>query len=357
MVLTFLLGIRLAVVLQYIVSTTGGEGNKEIISKRADDNDERNAYCTGGHTVIYQAADFRCHGDYFYRAADVDGMIISHFLGEQAAAAFGLVMPFFSLINLIPTLLRYSMQTRIGEYIGRGDTKNARHCLFVLMAAGAAAALPLILMLSLFQSGTLHLLAAGAAHSSGTMEMSSEYMLFLSASVLPIMLCSVLHPVMQLDGDIKRSPLAIWAGTAVNIAGDLICVLALHRGIAGIAAATDISCFTELLMLLLHYRKKNCILRPVYSREAGFWNPALFSGGLPFMFRELTAFITGILLNRTVFGLAGETGVSALCIGNTMWLFLLPAAMAVSSTGALLGSVAEGESDREGIRMVFRMGV
>ena len=287
----------------------------------------------------------------------IDGMIVSHFLGGQAAAAFGLVMPFYSLMNLIPILLRYSAQTGIGEAVGRGDTFSARRCLTALMVTGILAAVPLMLLLSVGQSATLRLLTAGAAYQAGIMTMASEYMLFLTPAMLPIMLCSVLHPVMQLDGDSRRSPLAVWLCAAVNIAGDLICVMVLRSGMAGIAVATDLSCFTELVILLLHYRKKGRVLRPICFRAAGLRLATLFSGGLSFMLRELTAFLTGVLLNRIVFGLAGETGVSALSIGNTMWLLLLPAATAVSSSGATLGSVAEGESDPAGIKLVMNMGI
>ncbi|WP_197027986.1 hypothetical protein [Butyrivibrio sp. WCE2006] len=67
----------------------------------------------------------------------------------------------------------------------------------------------------------------------------------------------------------------------------------------------------------------------------------------------MTAFISGILLNRLVFNLSGATGVSILCIGNTIWLFMLPAAMAISSAGNTLGGVSVGESDWHGTGFVF----
>ena len=287
----------------------------------------------------------------------VDGMIVSHFLGGQAVAAFGLVMPFYSLMNLIPILLRFSAQTGIGEAVGRGDAASAGRRLSALLATGVLAAAPLMLLLSLWRTATLRLLTAGAAHPAATAAMASEYMLFLTPAMLPIMLCPVLHPVMQLDGDSRRSPRAVWLCAAVNIVCDLIAVPLLHGGMAGIAAATDLSCLTELLVLLLHYRKKDRALRPVWHGTAGIRPAALFSGGLSFMVRELAAFLAGIGLNRLVFELAGETGVSALSVGSAMWLLLLPAATAVSSSGATLGSVAKGESDRAGMGLVLRMGV
>ena len=106
----------------------------------------------------------------------IDGMLIAHFIGEQATAAFGLVMPAYSLINLIPILLRSSVQTKIGEYLGRGDTKAARHCLFILLITGMTAA---AILFSLFTFGggqSMRLLSAGASHSEETISMASGYM-------------------------------------------------------------------------------------------------------------------------------------------------------------------------------------
>ena len=286
----------------------------------------------------------------------IDGMLIAHFLGEQATASFGLIMPVYSLINLIPILLRSSVQTKIGEHLGRGDTKAARHCLFIVLTVGTAAAAILFIMFTFWGRQSISLLSAGASLSNETISMASDYLHFISVSVFPIIISSVLHPVMQLDGDIKRSAGAIQVGTVVNIAGDLINVLALHGGMAGMAIATDLSCFAELAWLLLHYRRTDCILKPALSNDR-IDSVSLFTSGLPFMIRELTAFISGILLNRMVFNLSGATGVSILCVGNTIWLFMLPAAMAISSAGNTLGGVCAGESDRRGTQLVFKMGI
>ncbi|MBP3805772.1 MAG: polysaccharide biosynthesis C-terminal domain-containing protein [Oribacterium sp.] len=287
----------------------------------------------------------------------IDGMLIAHFLGSKATASFGLVMPAYSLINLVPILLRSSVQTKIGEYLGRGDTKSAKHSLFILMTAAVAASLPLFIMFTLFSGITMKMLSAGAEHSEDTLLMASGYMHYLSISVFPIMMSSVLHPTMQLDGDIKRSAFAIQVGTVVNISGDLINVLLFNGGMKGMAIATDLSCFAELFILLLHYRNKDCILKPVLDRTEKHRYLPLFSCGLPFMTRELIAFISGIFLNRLAFTLTGENGVSILCIGNTIWLFMLPAAMAVSSAGNTLGGVSVGEMDWRGTQYVYKLGI
>ena len=288
-----------------------------------------------------------------------DGMIISHFLGMRAAAAFGLIVPLYSLINLIPVLLRTATQLNLGTDLGRGDLEKARSRIFSMLAVGSAASIPFLLLLSLFRNSAVFLLSAFADHAEETIAMAKDYLLWFAPAMFPLMISPVLHPIMQLDGDMHRSPLAIQAATAVNLLGDLLCVLVFHGGLGGIAAATTLSCYAELLVLCLHFQKKEATLKPFIRR--GFCFKRSDAGavlkGVPIMLRELTAFLTGILLNFWAFRLAGEDLVAALAIGTSVWVFLLPAAIAVSGAEMTLGSVARGESDHHALRAVLRMGL
>ena len=288
-----------------------------------------------------------------------DGMIISHFLGMRAAAAFGLIVPLYSLINLIPVLLRTATQLNLGEDLGRGDLEKARSRIFSMLIAGLAASIPFLLLFTLFRGSTVFFLSAFAGHAEETAALAKDYLLWFAPSMFPMMISPVLHPIMQLDGDMHRSPLAIQAATVVNLLGDLLCVLVFHGGLGGIAAATTLSCYTELLVLCLHFRKKEAALKPLIRRGFRFERTerGAFSKGVPIMLRELTAFLTGILLNFWAFRLAGEDLVAALAIGNSVWAFLLAAATAVSGAEMTLGSVAWGEADHHALRTVLRMGL
>ncbi len=93
------------------------------------------------------------------------------------------------------------------------------------------------------------------------------------------------------------SPLAIYIATTVNILGDILNVMLFHGGMAGIAVATTISCFFELLVLLLHYARKTSQLKPSPClRFRMEWLKAL-SKGIPVMLHEMTVFLVGIAIN------------------------------------------------------------
>ena len=69
----------------------------------------------------------------------VDGMMIGHFLGLKAMAAFGIIVPLYSLMNLAPVLLRSASQLNIGEDLGRGKLETARRRIFQLLMTGLLA--------------------------------------------------------------------------------------------------------------------------------------------------------------------------------------------------------------------------
>ena len=287
----------------------------------------------------------------------IDGMIISHFLGSQATVAFGLIFPIYSLLNFFPCLLRTSTQVNLGKYIGRGDLDSADRCVFYLLVFGLVAAVPFFLLLTVFRGSALMILRVHAQYSETTLSLASEYLLWLAPAVFPLMLCPVLHPIMQMDGDAKRSPCAIQIAAIVNLSGDLMNALLFHGGMAGIALVTTLSCYSELFALALHFRRHQAVLRP--SAEGGLSLKQLMqlSKGIPLMLREVIAFFCGILINRLASHLGGENAVAVLAIGSSVWVFLLPAAIAVSGACMTLGSVSAGEADSHALDTVRLLGI
>ena len=287
----------------------------------------------------------------------VDGLIIGHFLGVAAMAAFGLIVPLYSFINIVPVLQRSVAQLNIGEDLGHGKLETAQRRVFQLLFTGLVAAIVFILLFTVFRSLSVALLCSFSSHSDDTIKMAEDYLLWMAPSMVPVMMTPALHPVMQLDGDARRSPFAIYIATAVNILGDILNVKLFHGGMAGIAAATTISCYVELLVLLLHYARKTSQLKPspcLWLRMG--WFKAL-SKGIPVMLHELTVFLAGIAINHIAFMFAGENLVSAVAAGNSIFALLLPGSLAVSGAVMTLGSVARGEADHKGVRSMLRMGL
>ena len=322
-----------------------------------------------------------------------DGVMICHFLGLEAQAAYGLIFPLFTLVTLVPIMLRSATEVKVGSLVGRGSVEEARQAVRELLVGAFLLSLPFVLAFSLAREQVMVLLGVYTGATDEIVSMVSDYLLLFAPSVIPLYLTPVLHPLMQFDGDSRRSPAAIVISLAVNIIGDIFCVLQLGSGMAGIAAATTLSCFTECAVLILHFRKEDAVLRPQglsrlgdqkgasaspedqksvsagSERQKGI--PAGFDNlkevlrmlrsalviSLPILSRETTAFVTGILINILTLSTGGKNTLAVLAAGNAIWPFLLSFPTAASNTGLSLGTVSESEEDHRAVRTILRLGI
>ena len=292
-----------------------------------------------------------------------DGIMICHFLGLEAQAAYGLIFPLFTLITLLPIMLRTATQVKVGSLVGRGSIQEARHTVRALLVGGFLLSIPFVLAFSFAREQVMVLLGVYNGTTDMIVSMVSGYLLWFAPSVIPLYLTPVLHPLMQFDGDSRRSPAAILISLAVNIIGDIVCVLQLGKGMEGIAAATTLSCFTECAVLMLHFRKEDAVLRPQGPSGPGDLKDVLRMLesasviSLPILSREATAFVTGILINILALSSGGKNTLAVLAAGNAIWPFLLSFPTAASNTGLSLGTVSESEEDHRAVRTILRLGI
>lgn len=302
-----------------------------------------------------------------------DGIMICHFLGLEAQAAYGLIFPLFTLVTLLPIMLRTAAEVKVGSLVGRGSIEEARHVVRALLIGGFLLSLPFVLEFSLARQQVMVLLGVYNGATDRVASMVSGYLLWFAPSVIPLYLTPVLHPLMQFDGDSRRSPAAILISLAVNITGDIICVLQLGKGMEGIAIATTLSCFTECAVLMLHFRKEDAVLRPqrisgpgcqiVFSAVSDNLKDVLLMLGsaaassMPMLSRETTAFVTGILINILALSTGGKNTLAVLAAGNAIWPFLLSFPTAASNTGLSLGTVSESEEDYRAVKTILRLGI
>ena len=302
-----------------------------------------------------------------------DGIMICHFLGLETQAAYGLIFPLFTLVTLLPIMLRTAAEVKVGSLVGRGSIEEARHVVRALLIGGFLLSLPFVLAFSLARQQVMVLLGVYNGATDRIASMVSGYLLWFAPSVIPLYLTPVLHPLMQFDGDSRSSPAAILISLAVNIIGDIICVLQLGKGMEGIALATTLSCFTECAVLMLHFRKEDAVLRPQRISGPGCqigisavsdnlkdvlrMLGSAAASSMPILSRETTAFVTGILINILALSTGGKNTLAVLAAGNSIWPFLLSFPTAASNTGLSLGTVSESEEDYRAVKTILRLGI
>ena len=79
----------------------------------------------------------------------VDGIVIGHFLGPKAMAAYGLATPLVNLANIFSGVLATGGQIICAQRLGAGDAKGARRAFSVCLLAA--------LVISAIVSGVLFL--------------------------------------------------------------------------------------------------------------------------------------------------------------------------------------------------------
>lgn len=283
-----------------------------------------------------------------------DGMITGHYLGPGPVAAFGLIVPLYSLMNLIPILLGASARIRIGSLIGKGHIKGAATAIKSLMIRGLIAAVPLFLIFGFFGKDLFLLMGLEGDVSEGLLSLVSDYLLAFSPALFPLMISPILHPLMIFDGDGRRSPVAIACATGVNIAADILNVKVFNGGMTGMALATTLSCYVECGVLMAHFVKKCAGIRPFGNAASDPELGKAMVSAAPVMFRELTASFAGTAMNIIAYTFGGESTLSAFSVGNSMWPLLYTFGTAIGSTGLELGNVSMGECDEHGAASVFR---
>ncbi|HAJ73699.1 MAG TPA: hypothetical protein DCM49_02765 [Lachnospiraceae bacterium] len=172
--------------------------------------------------------------------ATLDEIIISHFLRDNAFAAFGLSSPLTNLIALVNSMIATGTVVVCGNMIG-ADKPNEANSSF-------ASGFTLSLIIGCTIGLLLFLFPEVSRFLGSKKEAELFYPLFFQyvrglVPGLPAMLLStLLIPIVQLDGGKKWVIISAIVLAGVNLSGDLFVVTQTNRGMTGVGAATSISC-------------------------------------------------------------------------------------------------------------------
>lgn len=180
-----------------------------------------------------------------FNAADV--IVVGRYVGSSALAAVG------SNISLISLLLNLFMGLSVGANVvvardlGAGDRENVRKGVhtsitlalisgLVLMTAGAALAKVLLVITS---------------SPADIIDLAALYLRIYMLGVPASMLQNFGAGILRTQGDTKRPLYFLTAAGALNVALNLLFVLPMRMGVAGVALATAISQYFAAVCVLL----------------------------------------------------------------------------------------------------------
>ena len=272
----------------------------------------------------------------------VDSIVISRYLGTSDMASFGFAQPAVLIVAALAMIFSTGMQSLAGKGLGRGDmdSVNATASLALVLASATG----LFFSLIAFFGAVPIVRALGA--SGDTLIPAAEYLRGVAPGLFFIILGPLMTGLMQIDGDPARSFISVAAMTGVNIVLDFANVFLFHGGLLGMALATAFSNLVNIGIMVLHFMKKDGILRlsfrHVHFRKSG----VLLRTGLPTANQQLCIVVRTTIINRLLSGLAGSAAVAAFTTLCSVVPLVLSVMNGIANTALLVTGVVIGEEDR-----------
>lgn len=283
----------------------------------------------------------------------IDGIVVGHYLGEDAMAAHGIATPIFVLLSIFSYMITVGFQQPCTVYIGKGEPQKANGLFSATMLLTLCVAVGFAVLGLLFPRQIAYVM--GAPASGVISDLSTDYLKAVFMGIPFLLVFLSLIPVLQIDGQRKLVHLGSVVMGVTDVVIDLLNVKVFHGGMWGIGMATTISYFLGMLVLLTYFLRKYRLfhLQPKDIRGS---NPRLiFRTGFPAGVRVAARSVAIISLNGLVMATAGASAMAAFSVQNNLATLLLSVAIGISGATLLLSGISYGEQDRRGLMDVVRM--
>lgn len=278
-------------------------------------------------------------------AFTIDTIIVCTYFGEREIAAVGLAGPVFFLIGMPAACFAGGLQTVCSHEMGRGhiDAVCRKFSRTMLFAAWTMTIAGAVLLLSVPKLAFLFGARGNAADIAG---LTSQYMYGVGLSAVPYVLLSAMTPVAVLDNGNRTVVISAAVGAAVNIAVDIASAV-LGWGLFGIGTATAVSYAVSAVILLLHFRNKENVIRftRVSLRPMGI--EEIIRRGLTSASYYAAGAIRSVVLNAMVVSLGGGIGMSVLALHGTILDFVNIIPIAIAGALGILAGITYGERNEE----------
>ena len=287
----------------------------------------------------------------------IDGIVIGRFLGPDSMAAYGLVTPVINLATAFSGILATGAQIICAQHLGAGNAQKARRAFSMCMIITVAVSVIMVSVMLIFRNDIAVLLGAHG-NSSHLLSQTSDYLLGIVFSFPCVLFLFEFNSLMRLDGDANRVIVAVIVMTVLDIAGDLVNALVIHGGMLGMGITTSISYFAALVIMLLHFTKKDIIFKfsfkGLHIKDLG----EIFATGSSSAIGSASSMLRNTVLNQIMVAtLLSSTSVAALGIVNTVFNFTSSTMLGVAMTTAMIAGMILGEQDRTAAEALIKITV
>lgn len=280
----------------------------------------------------------------------IDGAMASNFISPDAMAITGLYMPVIKFIETANAVLLGGSQILCGQFLGKNQIERTRgvFSLDILMITVLSIVLTGAGLLFPYKMGGI--LGANEEVRQGL----TQYILGISAGILPQMLGVQLTSFLQLEKQEKRTYIGIAAMMASNLSLDYVFIRILGLGMLGLGLATTVSYMVFFVVLGSYYFSSKAVIKFIWSYIDLHDIMPIVKIGIPGALVTFCLAIRGVMLNALLLKTAGNDGISALSALNTFGYLLYAVTAGLAAATRLLVSVYIGEEDRDSIIKVVK---
>lgn len=284
-----------------------------------------------------------------YNMADL--IFVGNGVGGDALAALSIASPMYATFSAIVCLFGIGASTAQAVCLGEQETRKANEIFtqsqMILFGIGVLLTLGMQLLLeplSRFLGATDLLLP-----------LVEEYMGVVSLAAPGFLIAWSMGNFVRNDGNPR---LVMWASIIPNLCNivlDYVFVFPMQMGLFGAGLATALSPIAGILILFLHFLRKNRTLRYVRPRFTlqSVWR--MVRNGCSYGVQEISAGVMMFLFNGVMLSMGGESAVAAYSVVmNVGWIALGMIGGFVGGAQPIIG-INYGAAKYDRCRKAFRM--
>lgn len=258
----------------------------------------------------------------------IDRIFIGHWVGDDALAGLGLILPIMNLTAAVGMLVGAGSASRISIYLGKKDKETAEKIagtsfVMTLLLSGIVIALLYIFLKPV-------LIYAGA--SEATYPYARDFLEIFLPGNLFLSLCFNFNNMMRASGYPRKAMITMLISVVANIILAPIFIYYLGWGIRGAAAATFIAMVIGFLFVMHHFMNANSFikLRKKYLKlnKKIVWDIASI-GMSPFLMQLAASVVVFLIISQvkavagSVDPHSGDMAIGAYTIANTLVMLVV----------------------------------
>lgn len=277
----------------------------------------------------------------------VDGLVVGNFVGDAALAAVGSCGTLSYVFLAASIGLGGGAGIMISQYFGARQERDMRQgastALILLLSIGAVLAILGALFARQLCGGLMNI------QDPELLEMATTYFAIYAVGFIFMFCYNTVSSILRAVGDSKASLLFLVISTVLNIALDLLFVVAFHWDVAGVAFATVLAEVVCAIVSMIYMFRKYPIFR--FKRgELSFSSEKVaicLKLGIPATLQQLVVSMGSVFMQRLVNSF-GQVTMSAYTVGIKIDNYIFAPAIAfnigmATFTGQNIGA---GKIDR-----------